>query len=140
MSSVSEEFLDGIYEVFSTLMTDQIFLKLLDDRSTNTNIYNETKEKNHYAPVQLVGKFELSPVQGEEYVEGIEDYVTATIPTKRLLLAGIDVSPQNYETLLKGTITYKDIDYEIANVKPRTNINDVFQFYIFYCKKPKTRR
>lgn len=140
MSSVSEEFLDGIYEVFSTLMTDQIFLKLLDDRSTATNVYNETKEKNYYAPVQLVGKFELSPTQGEEDVEGIQDFVTATIPTKSLLLADIDVTPQNYETLLKGVISYKDIDYEIANVKPRTNINDVFQFYIFYCKKPKTRR
>ena len=137
---ISEEFLDGIYEVFDTLMTDFIYLKLLDENSTVTNVYGESAEKKYLSPIQLVGKFSLSVQQGEQYVEGVQDYVTATIPTKGLLDAGVDITPQNYETLQKGVIHYKGVDYEIHEVRPTVNIDDVFQFYVFYCKKPKVRR
>ena len=137
---ISEEFLDGIYEIFSILMTDQIFLKLLDDKSTVTNIYEETKQKKYLEPIQLVGKFSLSRSQGEEVVEGTQDYVTATIPTKSLLENNVDISPQNYATLEKGVIQYDGVEYEIKQVIPKTNIDNVFQFYVFYCEKPKTRR
>lgn len=137
---ISEEFVDGIYEVYSTLMTDQIFLKLLDEDSTDTNIYEETTNKQYLEPKQLVGKFALSMQQGEQVVEGIQDFVTATIPTKSLLLAEVDITPQNYETLKKGAISYKGVDYKINSVRPIVNIDDVFQFYVFYCEKPKVRR
>lgn len=137
---ISEEFLDGIYEVYSTLMTDQIFLKLLDEENTDTNVYDETPKKVYLEPIQLVGKFSMSLEQGEQEVEGIQDYVTANIPTKSLLDKGVDITPQNYDTLKKGVIHYKGVDYEIKIVKPMVNIDDVFQFYVFYCEKPKTRR
>ena len=137
---ISEEFLDGIYEVFSILMTDQIFLKLLDENNTVNNIYGETKSKKYLDPIQLVGKFALSKEQGEEDVEGIKDYATATIPTKSLLDNNIDITPQNYSTLEKGVICYEGVDYEIKQVIPTTNIDNVFQFYVFYCGKPKARR
>lgn len=137
---LSEEFLEGIYVVFSEMMTNQIFLKLLDEKNTVTNIYEETPIKKYLEPIQLVGKFSLSMSQGEEDVEGIQDYVTATIPTKSLLDKNIDISPQNYDTLEKGVIHYDGVDYEIKQVRPTTNIDNVFQFYVFYCEKPKTRR
>lgn len=137
---ISEEFLDGIYEAYTILMTDQIFLKLLDEENTVTNIYDETDKKIYLEPIQLIGKFTMSKVQGEEVVEGIQDYITVTIPTKSLLLKGVDISPQNYSTLEKGAINYKGIDYNILRVNPTTNIDDVFLFYVFYCEKPKTRR
>ena len=137
---ISEEFLDGIYEVFSIMMTDQIFLKLLDENQTVTNIYEETPKKTYLEPIQLVGKFALSKSQGEEDVEGIQDYATVTIPTKSLLDKNVDITPQNYSTLEKGVIHYAGVDYEIRQVKPTTNIDNVFQFYVFYCEKPKTRR
>ena len=137
---ISEEFLEGIYEVFSILMTDQIFLKLLDEDNTVTNIYEETKSKKYLEPIQLVGKFSMSVSQGEEEVEGTQDFVTATIPTKSLLDKGVDITPQNYSTLEKGVISYCGIDYNIKQIKPTTNIDNVFQFYVFYCEKPKTRR
>lgn len=137
---LNEEFLEGIYEVYSTLMTNQIFLKLLDEDSTDTNVYEETTQKNYLDPIQLVGKFALSMEQGEQVVEGIQDYVTATIPTKSLLDNNVDITPENYETLKKGAISYKGVDYNIVQVKPIVNIDDVFQFYVFYCEKPKVRR
>lgn len=137
---ISEEFLDGIYEIFSIMMTDQIHLKLLDEKNTATNIYEETKSKKYLDPIQLVGKFAISLEQGEEEVEGVQDYATATIPTKSLLIAGVDVSPKNYDTLNKGVINYDGVDYTIKMVKPMTNIDNVFQFYVFYCEKPKVRR
>lgn len=137
---ISEEFLDGIYEVYSILMTNQIFLKLLDENNTDTNIYEETKKKQYLDPIQLVGKFTLSMGQGEQVVEGIQDYVTATIPTKSLLDNDVDITPENYDTLKKGVIHYKGVDYEIKQVRPIVNIDDVFQFYVFYCEKPKERR
>ena len=137
---LSEEFLDGIYEVYSTLMTNQIFLKLLDEDSTDTNVYDETVQKKYLDPIQLVGKFALSMEQGEQVVEGIQDYVTATIPTKSLLDNNVDITPENYETLKKGAISYKGVDYNIVQVRPIVNIDDVFQFYVFYCEKPKVRR
>ena len=137
---ISEEFLDGIYEVYSTLMTNQIFLKLLDEDSTDTNVYEETTQKKYLDPIQLVGKFALSMEQGEQVVEGIQDYVTATIPTKSLLDNNVDITPENYETMKKGAISYKGVDYNIVQVRPIVNIDDVFQFYVFYCEKPKVRR
>lgn len=137
---ISEEFLDGIYEIFSQMMTNQIFLKLLDEKNTVTNIYQETKSKKYLEPIQLVGKFALSTSQGEEDVEGNQDYVTATIPTKSLLDNNIDISPRNYDTLEKGVIHYDGVDYEIKQVRPMTNIDNVFQFYVFYCEKPRVRR
>lgn len=137
---ISEEFLDGIYEIFSILMTDQIFLKLLDKLNTVTNIYEETKRKKYLEPIQLVGKFSLLINQGEEDVEGNQAYATFTIPTKSLLENNIDISPRNYDTLEKGVITYDGVDYDIKQVRPMTNIDNVFQFYVFYCEKPKTRR
>lgn len=137
---ISEEFLDGIYEVFATMMTNQIFLKLLDEKSTATNIYQETKAKKYLEPIQLVGKFVLAGEQGEEDVEGIQAYATATIPTKSLLDNNIDITPQNYDFLEKGVIHYDGVDYAIKQVRPMTNIDNVFQFYVFYCEKPKVRR
>ena len=137
---LNEEFLEGIYEVYSTLMTNQIFLKLLDEDSTDTNVYEETTQKKYLDPIQLVGKFALSMEQGEQVVEGIQDYVTATIPTKSLLDNNVDITPENYETLKKGAISYKGVDYNIVQVRPIVNIDDVFQFYVFYCEKPKVRR
>lgn len=137
---LNEEFLEGIYEVYSTLMTNQIFLKLLDEDSTDTNVYEETTQKNYLDPIQLVGKFALSMEQGEQVVEGIQDYVTATIPTKSLLDNNVGITPENYETLKKGAISYKGVDYNIVQVRPIVNIDDVFQFYVFYCEKPKVRR
>ncbi|MBR2724089.1 MAG: hypothetical protein IKB72_01420 [Ruminococcus sp.] len=137
---LNEEFLEGIYEVYSTLMTNQIFLKLLDEDSTDTNVYEETTQKKYLDPIQLVGKFALSMEQGEQVVEGIQDYVTATIPTKSLLDKNVDITPENYETLKKGAISYKGVDYNIVQVRPIVNIDDVFQFYVFYCEKPKVRR
>ena len=137
---LNEEFLEGIYEVYSTLMTNQIFLKLLDEDSTDTNVYEETTQKKYLDPIQLVGKFSLSMEQGEQVVEGIQDYVTATIPTKSLLDNNVDITPENYDTLKKGAISYKGVDYSIVQVRPIVNIDDVFQFYVFYCEKPKVRR
>lgn len=137
---LSEEFLEGIYEVFDILMTDQIFLKLLDEKNTVSNIYKETVNKKYFEPIQLVGKFSMTVEQGEEVVEGTQDYVTVTIPTKSLLDNNVDITPQNYDTLEKGVIVYKDVEYTIAKITPKTNIDDVFQFYVFYCEKPKTRR
>ena len=137
---ISEEFLDGIHEIYSLIMTDQIFFKLLDETNTVTNIYGETKQKTYLAPLQLVGKFSLSKAQGEEDVEGLQDYATFTIPTKSLLDNNIDISPQNYETLEKGVMSYDGVDYAVKQVRPLTNIDSVFQFYVFSCEKPKTRR
>lgn len=137
---ISEDFLEGILEVYSTMMTDQIFLKLLDESNTITNIYEETKQKKYLEPIQLVGKFSFSLSEGEEVVESTQLFATAKIPTKSLLDNNIDISPQNYSTLEKGVIQYKGVDYEIKQIKPTTNIDDVFQFYEFGCEKPKTRR
>lgn len=137
---LSEEFLDGIYEVFSLMLTDQIFLKLLDEKNTVTNVYEETSNKKYLEPLQLVGKVSLDVSQGEQVVEGNQDSAQFTIPAKSLLLKGVDLSPNSYDSLEKGVISYKGVDYDIKQVKPTTNIDDVFQFYVFSCEKPKTRR
>lgn len=137
---LSDEFLDGIYEVFSIMMTDQIYLKLLDENNTVTNIYEETPNKKYYEPIQLVGKVSLTVESGEQDVEGNIDRAEITIPTKSLLLKGIDLSLNNMKTLEKGVITYDSVDYKIKQVTPKTNIDNVFQFYVFTCEKPKTRR
>lgn len=37
-TSIRDAFIDGIHEAFSILMTDQIYLKLLDKEKTSVNI------------------------------------------------------------------------------------------------------
>ena len=138
---VSEEFLDGIYEVYSVLMTDQIYFRFLDEKSTIVNeVYDETITKNYSDPLQFVGKVVLNVEQGAEEVEGTSYDLVATIPTKSLINEYVDFTPENYHVLEQGIITYKGVDYIVHTVKPKTNIDDVFQFYDFYCEKSKVRR
>lgn len=138
--SIQEQFLDSIQEVYATLMTNQIFLKLLDEENTDTNVYDETGDKKYLTPIQLVGKFALSSNEGEEVVEGVQEFVVATIPTKELITKSVPHTPQDYDTLRKGVISYKSVDYTVVDVKPRVNIDDCFMFYDFVCEKPKIRR
>ena len=137
---ISEEFLDGIYEAFSVLMTNNVYLKLLNKEESKPNVYQEIKTKHYQDPIQLVGKFTLSSDQGEQDVEGKQSYVTVTVPTKSLIERGVNITPDNYKTLEDGVINYEGVDYEIKQVVPRTNIDNIFQFYVFYCEKPKVRR
>lgn len=138
--SIQKQFLDSIQEVYATLMTNQIFLKLLDEENTDTNVYDETGDKKYLTPIQLVGKFVLSSNEGEEVVEGVQEFVVATIPTKELITKSVPHTPQDYDTLRKGVISYKSEDYTVVDIKPRVNIDDCFMFYDFVCEKPKIRR
>ncbi len=138
-TSIRDAFIDGIHEAFSILMTDQIYLKLLDKEKTSVNIYGETKEKVYLPAVQLIGKIDFSTDFGEEDVEKMQEYITVTIPIKELIDKGIPYTPQNYEYLREGAISYKDVDYAVYDIRPRVNIQDTFMYYDFICEKPKVR-
>ena len=138
--NIHQEFLDGVFEVYDTLLSSNIYIKLLDEQnSLPDNIYGEAQTKVYLPPVKLVGKFSLTMQEGEQPIEGIQDFVVAKIATKSLIDAGLDISPQNYASLNKAVIVYDGVDYPVQEVTPTTNVDDVFLFYEFKCLKPKVR-
>lgn len=138
--NIAQEFLDGVYEVFDTILSSNIYIKLLDEEnSVPDNIYGEAQSKVYHPPLKLVGKFSLTMKEGEQPIEGIQDFAVAKIATKSLIDNGIDISPQNYSYLHKAVIVYDGVEYPVQEVTPTTNVDDVFLFFEFKCLKPKVR-
>lgn len=140
-TSITQAFLEGMQEVFSTMFTDQIFLKLMDLENTEVNIYGESADKVYREPVQLVGKIVLSNSQEDTPESEIRTSATIRIPTKEFIDKEISFySQEDLETLKKGLIVYREEEYEIQDVVPCTNITDTYMFYDFTCLRKLRKR
>lgn len=125
-------------QVFSIMFTDQIRLYLLDEEVTETNVYDETVKKRYKKPIQLIGRVVADFEKGENEVQGIEVSATITIPTKQLKKNNIPhATMHDLEVLRKGVLSYNNFNYLIEEVKPKTLVADMWQFYDFTCQLDK---
>ena len=135
--SIRNEFIEGVMEVYSTLMnngseeTDGVFLYMQND--TDTNIYGESKFKHYHPPVLLVCKAVLTPIQGEADVQSVRDSAVFTVPCKSLTDNGINTSHTDLDTLRRAVMKFHDVWYTIDNVSPQVYVEDTFLVYKFDC-------
>lgn len=135
---IQNAFLDGIEEIYSIMFTDRLFLSLMDEENTVTNVYDETPEKVYHEPIQLIGRIRTSVEQGENPVESLQVDAVITLPTKQLISNEITHETwEDLETLRKGKFKYDDIEYLVNEVRPNTLVADKWQMYNFYCSKDK---
>lgn len=136
--SIQNAFLDGIEEIFSIMFTDRLQLSLLDEESTQTNIYEETDNKVYSTPISLIGRIQTTFTQGENPVEGVQIDAVITIPTKQLITKQIPHETNaDLESLKKAKFAYDGFEYLVEKVVPKTLVADKWQMYSFECRVDK---
>lgn len=141
MSSIAEEFLVGIKEVFDILLTTEIDFYQLDMDNTKINVYKESVDRVYKPPITISGKVNIDISNNNSYDETLRTKSIITIPTKELLDNGIDVSDEAlHKDLLGSKFHYKDFIFEVDKVNPKCLVDDVFQLYDFYCTKSKVEK
>lgn len=137
-SEIQNAFLDGLEEAYSIMFTDRVGLSLLDEESTKTNVYEETLEKVYKSPINLVGKITTTFAQGEDPIEGVQIDAVISVPTKQLISNQIPhETGADLETLKKGKMLYRDFEYLVEKVVPKTFVADMWQVYDFHCRVEK---
>lgn len=136
--TIQNAFLDGIEEIFSTMFTDRLQLRLLDEEATQTNIYEETTDKVYLDPIQLIGRIQTTFTQGENPVESVQIDAVITIPTKQLITNQIPHEMESdLDTLKKAKFAYDGFEYLVEKVVPKTLVADKWQMYSFECRVEK---
>lgn len=136
--SIQNAFLDGIEEIFSTMFTDRLQLRFLDEEATQVNIYEETTEKVYSDPIPLIGRIQTTFTQGENPIESVQIDAIITIPTKQLITKQIPhESVTDLETLKKAKFAYDGFEYLVEKVVPKTLVADKWQLYSFECRVEK---
>lgn len=136
--TIQKAFLDGIEDIFSTMFTDRLQLRLLNEKSTQTNIYEETTTKVYLDPIPLIGRIKTTFIQGEDPVESVQIDAVITIPTKQLITKRIPhETDADLDTLKKAKFAYDGFEYLVEKVVPKTLIADKWQMYDFECRVEK---
>lgn len=116
MGEISDAFLDGIYEIFSTLYTKVDYYAF--DPLAEKNIYGESKDKPYLDPVSLVAKLDRSP-RGPGRVENVQQYdMLISIPHKSFILANIPTNTDDMNYIKKGVFKCYDKFYTPVSMLP----------------------
>lgn len=140
--SIREEFIEGVMEVYTTLMNDGseqndgVFFYPLSESETNS-VYDEDKYKHYHPPMLLVCKALIEPTQGENDTEGVKNKATFSVPVKSLTDNGLSASQSDLDALRRGIMKFHDVWYYIDNVSPTVYVEDVFLVYKFDCSEMK---
>ena len=136
MGEISDAFLSGIQEIYTILFVEELFISLLNETSSQKNIYGESINKTYFPPIQVTGNVKLDNKVGEETVEVLNREAVIKIPAKEFLDKGVNTS---LDVLLKAKFTFQQKDYLVSNVKPSTNIQGEFLSYVFSCNEVKKK-
>lgn len=137
-NDIQSAFLEGMEEVFSLMFTTHCFMYFLDTENTKTNVYGETKLKKYKDPYELTAKVEYFHPKGEEPNETVIRSATITIPTKQFLDNDIPcLSEEDWEYMRKAKFSYEGVIYLVDEVKPKTLVADIWQFFEFHCTEDK---
>ena len=135
---IRKDFIEGIYEVYSTVFTDGVNdgIELFRFSDNVSNLYKETKIKVYKKPVLLVAKASAGiQVTDIEVGDEILDKPTFKVPYKSLLDNGIECQTEaDWDYLEKSYIKFHNAFYEVQQVKPETFIEDSFMFISFGCE------
>ena len=138
-NDIQVAFLDGIEEVFSSLLCNHLFLYLLDEDNTEVNsIYGETVNKRYLEPYELVAKVTYDHSKGSEPEETVIRKAQFKVPTKQFITLGIPfLSENDWEHMRKAKLVYEGTEYLIDTVKPTTLVADIWQFLEFTATEAK---
>lgn len=138
-NEIQVAFLDGIEEVYSTLLCNHLFLYFLDEESTEVNsIYGESVKKKYLEPYELIAKVTYDHPKGTEPEETVIRKAQFRLPTKQFLTLGIPfLQEKDWERMRKAKLVYEGTEYLIDTVKPSTLVADIWQFLEFTATEAK---
>ena len=127
--SISDEFLDGILEVYEELGSRTIELLLLDDELTEVDdFYRETETQRTYLdPILLTGRVQYRTAEGKEVIEESGDYVSVIIPSKSLVDNNLPIDLGSLELYRRAAFRYQGLKFEVEEVVPSSSVDDTFQ-------------
>ena len=130
-NDIQQAFLDGIEEVFSTLLCNHLLLYFLDEDNTVVDdLYGETTEKVYTAPYEIICKVEYEHSKGVEPEVTVNRKATIKIPTKQFITLGIPfLTEEDWERFRKAKVVYEGMEYLIDEAKPTTLVADIWQFF-----------
>lgn len=140
MARIKDAFLDGMNDVFSILFnTEVLYYPMDDDETMPDDVYRETDDKRYKDPIGLIGKVlsHFSKEDNPDMTIGIDAVIT--VPTKQLIINNLPKDTvEDLRKLARGKMKYKQVEtYYIEVVRPKTLVDDEWQFYDFYCYMPK---
>lgn len=128
-------FLDGVLEVYQEIFSQEVPFYFLDREKTDINPYGETTQKIYKEPVYLTARVQLEAKDGEKAIN--RTYLTAkiTVPTQSFWDNNIAVTAKDIAEMRKGKFVFNNMNFEIVRVQPRTQINNTYIVYKFYCRE-----
>lgn len=138
-NEIQKAFLDGIEEVYSTLLCNHLQLAFLnEDDTVRDDLYGETVHKVYDEPYELIAKVDYEHPKGERPEETVIRKATFRVPTKQFITLGIPfLTESDWERMRKAKLTYEGMEYEIDEVKPSTLVADLWQFFEFRATEKK---
>ena len=138
-NEIQSAFLDGIEEVYSALLCNDLLLYFLDEESTEVNsIYGETTNKKYLEPYELIAKVTYDHPKGAEPEETVIRKAQFRVPTKQFLTLGIPfLEEKDWERMRKSKLVYEGTEYLVDTVKPSTLVSDIWQFMEFTATEAK---
>ena len=138
--SIQREFIEGINEVFTLLFNTGVLYYLMDDdRTVPDDPYGETDTKYYREPVDLVAKVDTNFKKDELPEMTVSIDAVITVPTLQMVKYDLPRhTMEDLETLRRGFFKYKQVEqYSIELVRPKTLVDNEWQFYEFFCYVPK---
>lgn len=136
MSSIKQDFYDGIYEIFSEFFGEVDYYPF-DSENIPDDLYNELFQAKYLEPVRILAKpsaidLTENPIPCNDPLKTM----SFVVPLKSLDSAGLS---SNTEELRKGFIKFKDVPYMIHKVVSKLSIQGDFLTYDFLCEEDLRR-
>lgn len=138
--SLRQDFIDGTFEVISTLFNsgennEGLSLYLITDNETN--VYGEQKYKRYKSPITLACRVNISPNTSVQDVQNPSFNAQFVVPLKSFQINNLEVDKESLELYRRSLVGFKDVLYEVVSINPKTYIQDCYLFYDFSCKELK---
>lgn len=141
-NEVGDAFLEGIQELFQIMFNDKKVLYCpMDTEKTKINIYEEAPQKYYLDGIPLSAKIVTTFTKEQLPVQDLKVDAIVTIATKELMDNNLmTFKLDNLKEMQKGKINYKDVEYLISYIQPKTLVGDIWQFFDFFCYVDKKER
>jgi hypothetical protein len=127
----------GMKEIYGEVYSSSIQYLPYDtiNNTKDDDVYEERKYKKFLTAITLVGKVSIDTSEEQaKPTGGFRKYdATFTIPT--LALEEGHILELGEDLIMKGHLMYKDIEYDIKEFNPESNVSDLYLKYVFKCKK-----
>lgn len=134
--SIQKAFLDGMKELWDVIFTTVELMLLDTDKTIVNDVYGEVVgEKAYLPPLILPARIDLELHSLSDDTEGKSYNAKFRFPTKVFLDNNIDLSDKGLDVLRKAKIGYQGVEYEVQDIKPQTNIQGMYLFYLFLCSE-----